>query len=411
MSRFLLLITLCDSLLAGVEEEHNEQKQLFPKESEDVAKETLDESHRSPKASSEVKKSWVFRQSTVAKREMPVETANSLENRCPVRRSGRQSKRTDKLEEFLSTTKRLTRKGAAPSLDSGDPPSQTPTDAETASEASFDGNADTKTGEEKMEPSDRRTRSSTRKQTQIKTGGARQTPGGSGTTVKDEGSSDNEEADRDSATKTQLHDDGEEKKCFSPDAGSTDKEQPHPEIDSKNKEKTAENEAHLDKSDDEETDESSEEESDESTDNSAVLVKRGPIRTYINKTRAANKITGPGKASGPANKGSAPIMKDNKSRAIQGVSKQRNPQMAEDDENDTSTSSSSSLDSDEGGYDPNALYCICRQKHNKRCVLSIVASVSGFCDNSHQSVLSNDLIQCFYLHLLLICVGLLLSTF
>ncbi|CAM9331115.1 unnamed protein product, partial [Lampetra planeri] len=336
---------------------------------ESSAQKTEDESHRSPKASSEVKKSWVFRQSTVAKREMPVETANSLENRCPVRRSGRQSKRTDKLEEFLSTTKRITRKSAPPSLESGDPPSQTPTDAETASEASFDGNADTKTVEDKVEPSDRRTRSSTRKQTQMKTGGVRQTRGGGGTAVKDEESSENDEADKDSARKTQLHSDGEEKKSFSPDVGSTDKDQPHPEIDSKNKEKIEENEEHLDKSDEDETDESSEEESDESTDNSAVLVKRGPIRTYINKTRAANKNTSPGKASGPANKGSAPIMKDNKSRAIQGVAKQRNPQMAEDDENDTSTSSSSSLDSDEGGYDPNALYCICRQKHNKRFMI------------------------------------------
>ncbi|XP_028432685.1 death-inducer obliterator 1 isoform X2 [Perca flavescens] len=47
-------------------------------------------------------------------------------------------------------------------------------------------------------------------------------------------------------------------------------------------------------------------------------------------------------------------------------------QVDNDDENDSSmssSSSSSSIDSDEGGYDPNALYCICRQKHNKRFMI------------------------------------------
>uniref|UniRef100_A0A669ESF5 PHD-type domain-containing protein n=1 Tax=Oreochromis niloticus TaxID=8128 RepID=A0A669ESF5_ORENI len=240
---------------------------------------------------------------------MPVEAAtDSPETRCPVRRSGRQPKRTDKLEEFLLNAKRASRKSAPPSVESGDPPSQTPTDAETASEASFDGNADSKAVEDKAETPERRTRSGTRKQTQKKgRGGGRQTRGG-GATVKDEGSSENEEDSKDAVKNAQ--DNSEEKK---------------------------------------------EEKSD-------------PTSEAVGSVTADNK-------------NNAPVKNQAKPKATQSGLKTRKPQTQEEeeeveeeeeeddeDENDLSTSSSS-VESDDGGYDPNALYCICRQKHNKRFMI------------------------------------------
>ncbi|XP_034724216.1 death-inducer obliterator 1-like isoform X3 [Etheostoma cragini] len=311
---------------------------------------------------------------------MPVEAATeSPDNRCPVRRSGRQSKRTDKLEEFLLTAKRGTRKSAPPSL-SGDPPSQTPTD-ETASEASFDGNADTKTVEDKIESPERRTRSGAKKQTQRKSRGGRQIRGRRGVTVKDEGSSENEEDSRDTV-EDRLQDKNEEKQDeesypHPEDVACTNAVQPQPEQDSERKEVLDEKNEHVDENDkvesEKETDKETDEDSTESDKPAAMLVKRGPIKTYINKKRVANKNTTPVK--GPANTNKVTTVKrETKPKATQvsGMTHKAQTQVDKDDENDSSTSSSSSsssIDSDEGGYDPNALYCICRQKHNKRFMI------------------------------------------
>uniref|UniRef100_A0A3Q3FQG5 PHD-type domain-containing protein n=1 Tax=Labrus bergylta TaxID=56723 RepID=A0A3Q3FQG5_9LABR len=309
---------------------------------------------------------------------MPVEAAiDSPENRCAVRRSGRQSKRTDKLEEFLSTAKRGSRRSAPPSVESGDPPSQTPTDAETASEASFDGNADTKVAEDKVESPERRTRSGARKQTQQKTRGGRKTRGGSGEAVKDEGSSENEEDN-----KEQLMDENACQNCEG--VGDNNTAQPQPEQDS---EKTAFSEEEK-KEDGEKNEEETEKDSDKETDEDDAenpaggMAKRGPIRTYINKKRVVNKNNAPVKAPSPAIKNALPVKREVKPKITPTVGKiqkqqtqEENDEMDEnddddDDDDDSSTSSSSSsIDSDEGGYDPNALYCICRQKHNKRFMI------------------------------------------
>ncbi len=346
------------------------QKALFHTESENVAKEALEEPDKSSKGNSEIKKTWGFRQSTVAKREMPVEGAtDSPENRCPVRRSGRQPKRTDKLEEFLLTTKRGSRKSAPLSLESGDPPSQTPTDAETASEASFDGNADTKIVEDKAESPERRTRSSIRKPPQRNTPGGRQTRGGGKVTVKDEGSSENEEDSRDAPSNDQLL---EKTDAKSPeDEGSTNTVQP--ELDSEKTGVDDESQKHGDKNNKLEAEnETDKETDDDSADKpAAVMVKRGPIRTYVNKKKAVNKNAT--MVTAAAHKSAALVKRETKSKAPQASRKTRQTQAQEanhdenDDENDSSTSSSSSsIESDDGGYDPNALYCICRQRHNKR---------------------------------------------
>lgn len=331
---------------------------------------TLEEPDKSFKVNVEVRKTWGFRQSTVAKREMPVEAANdSPESRCPVRRSGRQSKRTDKLEEFLLTTKRALRKSAPASLESGDPPSQTPTDAETASETSCDGHPDLKAGEDKPESPERRTRSSTRMQNQRKAQGSRLTRGSSRVAVKDEGSSENEDDCKNagggvnSQGKNTEKSPGEERCTRSS----------QPELVSAKTGSGEQKNLSDDKVSDAESEKGTDEESDEdSPDQTAVkMVKRGPIRTYVNKKRAANKSAPSVKA--PANKNNTPAKMEPKIvQTAATTTRQRRTQEDEDYEEDddesdsTSSSSSSSVESDDGGYDPNALYCICRQKHNKR---------------------------------------------
>uniref|UniRef100_A0A672IUR9 PHD-type domain-containing protein n=1 Tax=Salarias fasciatus TaxID=181472 RepID=A0A672IUR9_SALFA len=268
---------------------------------------------------------------------MPVEVTDNSESRCPVRRSGRQPKRTDKLEEFLLTTKRATRRSAPAGLESGDPPSQTPTDAETASEASFDGDAAVL--DDKVDYPERRTRSSTRSQTQMKTRGGRQTRGRSRAAAKDDGSSENED-DSINVVKKEIS-----------------KEDQDGEVDPSSKEGNNVSQTQLEK--DSDNKEAAEERSQPGSNNEKD-------ETYINKKRAVRNAT---------SAAASPAVLETKLRANQSAVKTRKPQAQdeeddEDDDDDSSTSSSSSsTESEDGGYDPNALYCICRQKHNKRFMI------------------------------------------
>lgn len=301
---------------------------------------------------------------------MPVETAaDSPDSRYPVRRSGRQAKRTDKLEEFLSSAKRASRKSNPLSLDGGEPP---PTDVETASEASLDGNPDFKNDEDKVESPERRTRSSTRKQQQQqqqqKSQCGRQTRGGSRVTVKDEESSENEEDDKDTATEDSKGDKKEEECPVN--AGDTKTVQPQAEMDPSQSARVEQKNEHENENDREQMKKEADKDTEQDGADNTVggSGKRGPLRTYVNKKKAATKNTTVAKA--PANK------RETRSKSPQGSKKTRTRQRGNDnddeddeeeeddeDEEDSSTSSSSESDS---GYDPNALYCICRQKHNKR---------------------------------------------
>ncbi|RVE72470.1 hypothetical protein OJAV_G00042050 [Oryzias javanicus] len=279
---------------------------------------------------------------------MPGETVTgSPDTRCPVRRSGRQPKRTDKLEEFLSTAKRGLRKSAPPSGESGDPPSQTPTDAETASEASFDGSVEFKAAEDKTDSPERKTRSATKKQAQKKPQRGMQTRRSGRAAVKDEGSSENEEENKDEIKNDPDQGEGNKDKKSDPDvAESNNATQPQQDHDSKNEEKPEP--------------EVKNEKMEESEDKPAPLTERsGPLRTYVNKKRAAKKNSPPVRVV--VNKNSAPIKPKT-------TVKMGKPQI-EEDEDDDSSSSSSSLEESDGDYDPNALYCICRQKHNKRFMI------------------------------------------
>ncbi|XP_058143282.1 death-inducer obliterator 1 [Dasypus novemcinctus] len=105
--------------------------------------------------SKEFRKTWGFRRTTIAKREgagdaevdpleqQPQQQQQSLS----LRRSGRQPKRTERVEEFLTTVRRRGRKTVAVSLeDSSEPTSCPVTDVETASEGSVESASEIKSG-------------------------------------------------------------------------------------------------------------------------------------------------------------------------------------------------------------------------------------------------------------------------
>lgn len=265
----------------------------------DAARKELEDVEKSAKNSGEFKKTWRFRRTTIEKRDMTGETAGITESPgAPVRRSGRQAKRTDKLEEFLVTVKRgrgTGRRSTPAHLESGDPPS------ETASEASFDGNTEPKVTESKAPSPVRRTRGR---------GRGRATPkpkADMADSASDDDSSENEE----SATK-----ETQEQLEIATGAEDAKSEDAKEELKQEEFEKPAE--------------ESSKEE---------VPANARPSRSPL---KAGPKREAKPKAGGCTEK--------------------------DEDEEEDDESLSSSSESDNDGYDPNALYCICRQKHNKRLV-------------------------------------------
>ncbi|XP_045688675.1 death-inducer obliterator 1 [Phyllostomus hastatus] len=105
--------------------------------------------------SKEFRKTWGFRRTTIAKREgagdaepdsvgqQPQQQQQSLS----LRRSGRQPKRTERVEEFLTTVRRRGRRTLPVSPeDPGEPASGPATDAETASEGSVESTSDGRGG-------------------------------------------------------------------------------------------------------------------------------------------------------------------------------------------------------------------------------------------------------------------------
>ncbi|NP_001180298.1 death-inducer obliterator 1 isoform c [Homo sapiens] len=105
--------------------------------------------------SKEFRKTWGFRRTTIAKREGAGDAeADPLEPPPPqqqlglsLRRSGRQPKRTERVEQFLTIARRRGRRSMPVSLeDSGEPTSCPATDAETASEGSVESASETRSG-------------------------------------------------------------------------------------------------------------------------------------------------------------------------------------------------------------------------------------------------------------------------
>lgn len=257
---------------------------------------------------------------------------------APVRRSGRQAKRTDKLEEFLVTVKRgrgTGRRSCPSRLEGGDPPSQTPTDAETASEASFDGNADAKIEEQKAASPEKKKRGRGRTRRPVK-------PKTSVGSVSDDGSSENEEKAAGEVTK----DTQEQVETV---AGAEDGK------DVEAKEELVKDVVMKEEDGEEECNKNKEKTSNES-------INRRP-------TRAVSKDA----------------KRDTKAKV---GAKLRNEKKEEDDDDEDDDEETSSSESDSDGYDPNALYCICRQKHNKRYVSVEVHNMltagmlfNGYCEN------------------------------
>ncbi|XP_075757182.1 death-inducer obliterator 1 isoform X3 [Pelodiscus sinensis] len=112
--------------------------------------------------SKEFKKTWGFRRTTIAKREgagdVDVDTHEQQpqqQQSLSLRRSGRQPKRTERVEEFLTTVRRRGRKSVPTALeDSSEPASCPVTDVETASEGSVESTPDIKTGTQKSDSKD-----------------------------------------------------------------------------------------------------------------------------------------------------------------------------------------------------------------------------------------------------------------
>ncbi|XP_012915603.1 death-inducer obliterator 1 isoform X1 [Mustela putorius furo] len=104
--------------------------------------------------SKEFRKTWGFRRTTIAKREGAgdadldaPEPQPQQQQSLSLRRSGRQPKRTERVEEFLTTVRRRGRKNAPVSLeDSGEAASCAVTDVETASEGSVESTSEGKGG-------------------------------------------------------------------------------------------------------------------------------------------------------------------------------------------------------------------------------------------------------------------------
>ncbi|XP_041080158.1 death-inducer obliterator 1-like isoform X2 [Polyodon spathula] len=232
--------------------------------------------------SKEFKKTWGFRRTTIAKRELPGEVDLNDPLNAPLRRSGRQSKRTDKMEEFLSTSKRRGRRSAPANLESFDP-----TDTETASEASFDGNSETKT------PSQASIESLDLKSTPDDDGGKNEPDTASA-------SEDNSEAsDSDELTLKELQNQLRKKR---------------------------------------------------------VAGAPGAEGEGVEEVESPEKPVG---ETGSPGRGGAKesAVNDAESKPGQKGSK------------DAGREGPSTIKSDAEGYDPNALYCICRQKHNNRFMI------------------------------------------
>ncbi|KAM6248722.1 death-inducer obliterator 1 isoform 1-T3 [Porphyrio hochstetteri] len=100
--------------------------------------------------SKEFRKTWGFRRTTIAKREGAGDVDVDSSEQQPqqslnLRRSGRQPKRTERVEEFLTTVRRRGRRSVPTALeDSSEPASCPATDAETASEDSVESTPDIK---------------------------------------------------------------------------------------------------------------------------------------------------------------------------------------------------------------------------------------------------------------------------
>ncbi|CAK6447258.1 unnamed protein product [Pipistrellus nathusii] len=144
--------------------------------------------------SKEFRKTWGFRRTTIAKREGAgdpeldsVEQQPQQQQSLSLRRSGRQPKRTERVEEFLTTVRRRGRKTVPISPEDPSEPTSCPvTDVETASEGSVESCSDSKSGP-KVGPR-----------------GSKGQPASSAKTEGDDGEDDTSDSDSDGLTLKEL---------------------------------------------------------------------------------------------------------------------------------------------------------------------------------------------------------------
>ncbi|XP_023603211.1 death-inducer obliterator 1 isoform X3 [Myotis lucifugus] len=144
--------------------------------------------------SKEFRKTWGFRRTTIAKREGAGDTELDSVDQQPqqqqslsLRRSGRQPKRTERVEEFLTTVRRRGRKTVPISPEDPSESTSCPvTDVETASEGSVESSSDSKSGP-KVGPT-----------------GSKGRPASSAKTKGDDGEDDTSDSDSDGLTLKEL---------------------------------------------------------------------------------------------------------------------------------------------------------------------------------------------------------------
>ncbi|XP_016848956.1 death-inducer obliterator 1 isoform X2 [Anolis carolinensis] len=170
-------VTFGNSSISSMEEENLESVALESESNMESPSRALndkgeqsneDEQKTLKPTSKEFRKTWGFRRTTIAKREglgdpeMDItEQSSSQQQNMALRRSGRQPKRTERVEEFLTTVRRRGRRNLPSGLDDlNDPASCHVTDIETASEGSVESISDVRTGTQKGRSKDNKSQSS-----------------------------------------------------------------------------------------------------------------------------------------------------------------------------------------------------------------------------------------------------------
>ncbi|XP_011789857.1 PREDICTED: death-inducer obliterator 1 isoform X2 [Colobus angolensis palliatus] len=264
--------------------------------------------------SKEFRKTWGFRRTTIAKREGAGDAeADPLEPPPPqqqlglsLRRSGRQPKRTERVEQFLTIARRRGRRSAPVSLeDSGEPTSCPATDAETASEGSVESASEARSGPQSASTPVKERPSSSEK---VKGG---------------DDHDDTSDSDSDGLTLKELQNRLRRKREQEPT------ERPLKGIQSRLRKKRRE---------------------------------EGPAETV--GSEASDTVEGvlPSKQEPENDQGTASQAgKDDRESKLEGKASQ--------DVKDEEPGDSGRPKPECEGYDPNALYCICRQPHNNRFMI------------------------------------------
>ncbi|XP_048675342.2 death-inducer obliterator 1 isoform X2 [Caretta caretta] len=275
--------------------------------------------------SKEFKKTWGFRRTTIAKREgagdVDVDTSEQQpqqQQSLSLRRSGRQPKRTERVEEFLTTVRRRGRKHVPTALeDSSEPASCPVTDVETASEGSVESTPDIKTSNRKSDSKDNK------EQPVLKSKGA-----------KNDDDDDTSDSDSDGLTLKELQNRLRNKRIEQKPAELTLKE-----IQNRLRKK------HL-----------------EQNPTETVDVQAG------NQVKTERPVKQEPESTDSTETGSQVVVSEEHTEDLQ-VKKEIKPALGTKEIKDEESEEFTKSKSESEIYDPNTLYCICHQPHNNRFMI------------------------------------------